>query len=350
LYYQVLRGFLVQRKTTQMVDTMTSLTESSTSLFTRFNFWLKDRELEKELIEHVVETVEPKIRLASGYRKHLGKPVQICLDYCRKMVEEIPGPIALKKSDYDADPLIHAVFIGAPVTLRDLIRQQEKSSNLPQSEGLERFAILTMVQKETTVFGPKNDGGMIIQDARMKSLTFSDHKIVGLATSLDSSRNKLANVCFEMILGAVSKELAAKRTDIRELHEHLERLRAMSHIFLEGSQPKSFFGHDNPDDPEKLKKVEGMLKVAEDELINERQGYETPEDWLEILIDNLSVPENVMHIKSLSLRLDWRNVITESADEKANDIYLAQCSLADHMKREAVLISYVNEDQNANII
>ncbi len=323
---------------------MGSLSESSLSLFTRFNFWLKDRELEKELIEHVVETVEPKIRLASGYRKHLSEPVQVCLEYCREMVEEIPGPILLEKSDYDADPLIHAAFLGSSVTLKDLIQKQEKSSALARPEGPERFAILTMVQKETTVFGPKIQGEMIIQDARMKSLTFSDHRIVGLATSLESSRNKLANVCFEMILGAVSEELATKRTDIRELHEHLERLQAMSRIFLEGNQPKNFFGHDNPDDPEKLEKVETMLKEAKAELNQEREGYETPADWLEILTTHLAAPKNVMQIESLQLRLDWRNVLTESSEEKANDITLAQCSLADHLKRDAVLISYSADD------
>jgi hypothetical protein len=260
------------------------------------------------------------------------------------MVEEIPGPIQLKKSDYDADPLIHAAFLSSPITLDDLIRKKEKLYNLSPSEEPGRFAILTMVQKETTVFGPKVHGEMIIQDARMKSLTFSDHKVVGLATSLESSRNKLANVCFEMILGAVSNELAAKRTDIRELQEHLERLHAMSHIFLEGSQPKSFFGHDTPVDPDKLEKVEEMLKEAENELVHERQGYETPEDWLAILIDYLTVPEKVMHIQPISLRLDWRNVITESPEEKAHRITLAQCSLADHIRRDAVLISYVQDD------
>jgi hypothetical protein len=327
--------------TTDMVPTMSSSFGSSTSLFTRFNFWLKDRELEKELIEHVVETIEPKIRLAGGYRKQLGKPVQVCLEYCRKMVEEIPGPILLNKSDYDADPLIHAAFLGSQVTLKDLIQKQENSANLSESDESERFAILTMVQKETTVLGPKIEGEMIIQDARMKSLTFSDHRIVGLATSLESSRNKLANVCFEMILGAVSKELASKRTDIRELEEHLERLQAMSHIFMEGTQPKSFFGHNSPEDPEKLEKVEKMLKEAEGDLVQERQGYETPDDWLAVITENLGTPEKVMNINPLSIRLDWRNVITESPVEKAHRITLAQCSLADHIKRDAVLISYV---------
>ena len=318
---------------------MNSSSKSPRPILARLRFWLQNRQTEKQLIEHVIETVEPKIRLASGYRKKLRRPIQICLEHCKAMVTIIPGPIHLRKSDYDADPLIHAAFIG-PVKLKDLIENQDSVSIPPIPAEPDRYALLTMTHRETTIFGPKIQGDMILNDAQMKSVTFTDHKIVGLSTTLESSRNKLEQICFQMILEAVSRELATKRTNLRELREHLERLHAMSHIFGGGNHAQNVFGHSSHEEFEKLKEVEQMLEESEDELVHARQGYETPEDWLAILIDHLTIPEKIMHIQRISMRLDWRNVLTEASEENANNITLAQCLLADKMKRDAVFICY----------
>lgn len=319
---------------------MSTSSDWSLSPLSWIKTWYNERQLEKKLVEHVVDTVDPKIRLASGYRNQLHEPIEVCLQHSKDMVASIPGPIYLNPSDYDADPLIHAAFIGASVSLKELIEKQDTTLISDEPAGHEMFALLTMSQRETTVFGPKLQGDLLIQDAQMQSVTFSDHKLVGLATSLEASREKLRQLCFEMVLEAISSELAAKRTDINELHDHLKRLRAMSNIFSGGNHARSFFGHAAPRDPEKLLKVEKMLKEAEDELSQERKGYETPEDWLMSLIEHLRHPEDMMNVHINPLRLDWKNVITESPEEKANDIILAQCSLADEGQRHAIIISY----------
>ncbi len=319
---------------------MLSSSESLTSLLSWFNLWHNERQLEKQLIEHVVDTVEPKIRLAGNYQKQLREPVQVCMQYCKSMVATIPGPIYLKQNDFDADPCIHALFLASPIPIKELIEKQEISLIPDSSKEPERFALLTMAKKESSVFGPKTDGKMVIQDVQMTTVTFSDHKIVGLATSLEDSQNSMAHLCFEMILEAISRELASRRNNINELHEHMERLHAMSHIFANGGNAKSIFGHTTIDDQEKLHKVEQVLKETQNELVQERKGYETPDDWLSVLIEHLKVPEKMMHIQVNSLRLDWRNIITDSPDEQANDIPLAQCSFADEVKRYGVVISY----------
>ncbi|WP_136809856.1 hypothetical protein [Desulfosediminicola flagellatus] len=319
---------------------MSTSSDWSLSPLSWIKTWYNERQLEKKLVEHVVETVDPKIRLASGYRSQLLEPIEVCLQHSESMVASIPGPIYLNPSDYDADPLIHAAFIGSPVSLKELIEKQDSTLISPESAEHEMFALLTMSKRETTVFGPKLQGDVLIQDAQMQSVTFSDHKLVSLATSLESSREQLTHFCFEMILESISSEIAAKRTDIGELHEHLKRLQAMSNIFSGDNHAKTFFGHVTPSDPEKLLKVEKMLKETKDELSQERKGYETPEDWLNCLIELLRHPENMMNVHVKSLRLDWKNVITESSAEKANVITLAQCSLADEGQRNATLICY----------
>ena len=311
----------------------------SGSMFHRLGVWLHERKADKELIEHVVETVDPKIRLARGYGKQLQGPIQVCLDHCKTIVENIPGPIHLNKSNFDADPLIHAAFIGA-VSLKDLLAKEERSLGEAISEGSERYALLTMVHRESIIFGPKIQGEMIMRDAQMKSVTFSEHKIAGLSTSLESTKLQLEQLCFQLILEAISTELATRRTSIGELRKHIERLHAMSHLLSSGNQDKNAFGHTSPVDFEKLKEVEEALKSSEDEFAKASGGQDKPEDWLKILVDHLTTPEKSMDIQRFSMRLDWMNVLTDASDDKANELTLAQCRFPGDDSRDATFIAY----------
>lgn len=313
--------------------------KSSKSVLAQLRFWYQNRQSEKQHIDSIVEVVEPKIRQARGYRKQLRGPIQICREHCKAIVAGIPGPIQLKASDYHANPIIRAAFVDVD-ELTDLLAKQEVSLKSAEPEGDERCALLTMTHREATVFGAKQQGEMILSDAKMKSITFTDHKIVALSTTLEASRNKLEEVCFQMILQSISKEIAARRTNLLELREHLQRLDAMAEIFSSGTSGENAFGHVSLENLEKLEKVEEQLKESKDELVRAKQGNETPEDWLALLVAQLSRPDKIMNIQSFSLRLDWRNVITDAPEEKANLITLAQCMLTDELKREAVLISY----------
>jgi hypothetical protein len=311
----------------------------SGSMFHRLGVWFHERKTDKELIEHVVETVDPKIRLASAYRKRLQGPIQNCLEHCKTMVATIPGPIPLNKDNFDADPLIHAVFIGA-ISLKDLLAKEERTTGVVIPEGSQRYALLTMVHRESIIFGPKIQGDMIMRDAQMKSVTFTEHKIAGLSTTFESTKLQLEQLCFQLILEAISTELATKRTSLGELRKHLERLHAMSHMLSNGNNKKNAFGQNHPVDSAKLKEVEEALKSSEDEFAKASGGQDKPEDWLTILADHLTAPEQIMDIQKISMRLDWMNVLTEAADEKANELTFAQCRFTGDDTRDAIFIAY----------
>ncbi|MBT8361173.1 MAG: hypothetical protein KJO32_09470, partial [Deltaproteobacteria bacterium] len=131
---------------------------------------------DRELIESIVETVEPKIKRVRGYRKRLQGPLQVCQKHCKKIVAGIPGPIYLKQADYYADPLINAAFAGSE-KIEDLLSKSDTLSLIAGApSGLERVALLTMTRTDRTIFGRGKHRDMIVGDERLKSITFSDHK------------------------------------------------------------------------------------------------------------------------------------------------------------------------------
>jgi len=319
----------------------------SKSILTSMKGWFQGRRAERKRIESIVETIEPKIKQVRGYRKRLQKPLFICQEYCKKIVKGIPGPIYLKHVNDQTDPLIKAAFAG-PEKLGDLLSKAEssrlKALALP---GKERVALLTMTRTDRTIYGSSKLGNMLVGDEKLTSITFSDHKIVGMAETFETSRNQLEKYILEIIANSASHELAARRADLEEVRQRKEKLRAMWEMFGGADHAGKITSPDYTDEEEKLEKVETMLEETETELSTAIKGYEAPKDRLIFLERYLSEPEKIVAVGLVSLRLDWRNVLTENPDEKASTITFAQCSFAEDVTRDAVFIAYTKEPNDS---
>lgn len=311
------------------------------SMLSRLRGQFQADQPENELIDYLVTTIEPKLKQVRGYRKRLQEPLRICREHCRAMVDQIPGPIHLKQSGYHDDPVIKAAFAGSD-RIEDLLDRVERTTSQTDFSGPERVALLTMTSTEKTIFGSKKQGNMLIADAAMRSITFNDHNIVGLATTLAHSKEALEKFCLEIIAEAAARELSEIRTKLVDLRQRKEWLRAMNKMFggENGVGMGCVFVPYDPEKQKKQKKLEKMLLETENEISTASSESETPEDWLTIIEDFLSRPEDIVNLRLVSLRLNWCNVLTDDPDEQANSITFATFTLADEMQREGVLVAY----------
>jgi hypothetical protein len=199
-----------------------------------------------------------------------------------------------------------------------------------------------MSSRERTIFGTKRMGDMVVGDAAMRAVTFTDHAIVGLSPNLAGSREALEQYTFDILIEAAAKYLSEIRTRLVDLNQRQQWLRAMGKMF--GDETRADMGcMFVPFDPEKSKKrreIDQLLAETEDELASARHGTETPDDWVRIVERFLSTPEDILNMRLMSLRLNWKNVLTDDPSEKADIITFATFTVADEMQREAVLVEY----------
>ena len=295
---------------------------------------------ENELINYAVDTIEPKLKQVRGYQKKLQGPLQVCREHCRTIVDKIPGPIHLKGPEFCDNPLLKAAFSTSD-RFEELLNRADRTTSQTILSGAERVGLLTMTSREKIIFGTKKQGDMIIGDAAMRSIDFTDHNIVGLATTLASSKEALEKYTLDIIVEAAARQLSEIRTKLVDLRQRQEWLRAMDKMF--GGRGVGMGCVFVPFDPEKQKKqkqIEQMLVETENEIAATRSKGATPENWLTIVENILSRPEDILSIQPVSLRLNWCNVLTDDPDEKANTITFATFTLGDEMQREGVLIAY----------
>lgn len=311
------------------------------SMFSRIGGLFNTSEPEDLLIDTMVEIIEPKLKQVRGYRKRLREPLQVCREHCRAMVTEIPGPIRLRRNRYDVDPFIKAAFTKSD-NFEELLYHLDETGPQAPLAGTKRVALLTMTSSERTIFGRKQFGDMMVADAAMRAVTFTDHAIVGLATTLADSKIALEKHALDIIAEAAARKLSEVRTRLVDLRQRKEWLRAMEKMFGTGTGAKMgcvFVPYD-PEKLEKQREVEQLLAETEDQIASTRNTSESPDKWLTTVEKFLSKPDTILNMRRISLRLNWKNVLTDDPNEKADTITFATFTLADEMQREGVLVEY----------
>lgn len=140
-----------------------------------------DRQLVQDIIEMVVETVEPRVRLHARYRERLQGCVRTTIAWLRSHAEEPPDCILLSREAWSADPRVNAFFATPDEVAACLGHSRELRAFFadPVNAGVEEaFALLGMKEEERTVFAPKLEGETLKQDVAQVAVSFS---VQGLA-------------------------------------------------------------------------------------------------------------------------------------------------------------------------
>ena len=294
--------------------------------------WLHERQLENEVLDHLVETVDPQIKKVRGHRNKLREPLALCKQYGENLVSKIPGPILADRKKWSSTPQLKALFAGAE-NPKELLAAEP-------GEKPARYLLLTMTRTEKTIFGRKKRGEMVVGDARMQTVTFTDHKVFPLGETEIEARAALEQLSIETIILTASRKLVKVLAELSDLHQQQSNLKAMSKMFGGRGRGHNVFGVQTLEQREKLDKVTELLEETEQDLELYRSKLETPKQRLDSLAEYLSHPEKILTSEPFSLLLDWRNVIIDQPEDKAVPLELTQFSLPDEMQRDGVLIGF----------
>lgn len=292
----------------------------------------------RQAIEDVVEIADPIIRLAPRYRRTLHPSVATAMAYCDELVVAIPGPVRLDPNGYYDDPLVKAVFLSADEM--NIVLRNARNTDLPGT-GAEIFALLLMDRTEKTIFGPSQQGDVVLNDVSMQAVTFTNHRIVAQAVDMHAAALLLRQRILEVLAGVAMEKIASLKGNLAELRERRQQLGSMYRILC--GKPKVFeiFCHGEPEQADKVREVKELMDATDEEIKEARKEVETPGDTLKHLKRIMDSPADTLVVRRQSLRLDWKNVIVgDSRDTEASEIKLAEFTLNREMRRSAVLVRF----------
>lgn len=306
----------------------------------------QQRKSEKELLlrvtEHVVDVADPFIRQARGYKKILLPPVVKAMDYCRTLIEGIPGPVTLNKGRYHADPLVKALF-ASPDELEEVINISPEIIKLRQ-KGFsgEVTALLTAMRQEKTIYGYQKEKDAILHDVPQQAVSFFDHRIVAPADDLLAAKSRIVDRGVEVLATVAMERITTLKSRKAELREKREYLKGIMKILVGKSHMLEMFAYPDPNKIEDYRKAEKLLAEVEQELAELQEKMTYPKHSLGYLEQTLQTPDDSLVLSHQTFRLNWMGVrVEDHLESEGDEITLAEFSVGDEITRSAVLVNFI---------
>ncbi len=292
-----------------------------------------DNEIIKIAIEAIVDQVEPRVRMDTGYQRKLTGSVRHTLAYLRAFRDELPQePLTLARAQWSRDPRLNAFFATADDVPAVIGKSRELRALFQKAppEVTEATAMLGMKLTERQVLGPKLVGSELHHDVAQTSVSFSMHRLFGPALTLLETRRevgrrlflRLAQVALKRIMEA--DNLAADLSQRKGYLATRLRLLNLAKDGIEGIV----------DDPasiaEQIRSVESELKGTVDQFIEVKSSVATLDRYIDQINDVLDHPEAHLKLVRTPLRVSRLGIKVEAGeDPNANELVLDQLQFAD---------------------
>lgn len=291
-------------------------------------------------VERIVDDVDPKLRLLSGYRKRLVGPVAQALEYIDGLVKQIPPAFRVDREHFVKDPLVNAFFVN-PGDFRDIfssapaIRDYFDRCDDPNAQ--ECCALMCMHKEERRVLGMALEGGLMKRDVAQVSVGFSNHQLLSPAATEQRVREGLKWCMFDGLVTNVKREMA-------NLHRWADNLQDQERILwakLRALQTKANRLDTLSASGLEIEREMDRIRHRLDDNHEQRRQLQTAsaDDYLDRLVDMLEHPRTYVTVERVTLCLNKMGIkIPEGSDEPGNRIDLAEVRMAEMPNRVVVLV------------
>jgi hypothetical protein len=153
-----------------------------------------------EALERLVDSVNPRLRLAARYREKLRPGVDAALDFARRFVGALPPAREASAARWGADPGLRAFFAAAADVPVILGRSQELRAYLDGNPGLdEAYALLRMDYGERRILGMALAGDTVQQDVAQTTANFTGHRMRVFGSSEQALRDNVERRAFDQL-------------------------------------------------------------------------------------------------------------------------------------------------------
>jgi hypothetical protein len=293
-----------------------------------------DERIPEELIErateHAVDGTDSRLRLLSGYKRHLREPVIHAIDHVMKLVDAIPAPLAVGRNQFTDEPAIAALYASAAAMLDHFGRDRSLANYLDGAEGRwaeQVTALLLAERSERTVYGIELKGELLRREVPQTAISFSQHNVVEPAVSEEAARHQLKRRAFEHLLYLALTRIGEVSLERTNLTRQRDLLRSKLAALKRGGWCFNPADSDHPDPTTLQAELDGIGE----QLVALGTDDTVLQSHLEIVAQLLGEAEKQLWAENVILYIDRMNIQREPQDPAARQVALQELhNLRDH--------------------
>ena len=301
-----------------------------------------ERQLVADVIELVVEAVEPRCRLNTRYQEKLEWCIRKSIAYLREVGREGLEPILLTRAAWSDDPRLNAFFATADDVPACLGRSNELRAffeDPSNREVQEAYALLGMKKEERTVFAPQLEGDALRHDVAQVTVSFSGHRLIAPAATLAASRREIGRRIIQRLAQVALSRIVALDMKATELQEHKAYLGARLRMLNLARDGMEGIVKDPATIADEIKAVERELKETVDGYIEAKSSLATLDAYIERIQEVFSQPERHVALTHTPTRINRMGIkVADNALGPVNELALAELSIGEEFRGAIAIV------------
>jgi hypothetical protein len=298
-----------------------------------------ERELIESAIEAVVDTVDPRLRTVSGYRKKLTPGTVATIRHLRSLAPHLPAVLELSRSAWTSDSTINALFATADDVRSALGRSPALRAYFEANPAADEVhALLGMLKVERNVFAPALVDGQLRHDVAQTTVSFSNHKLAAPAPDLIACRREVGMLILQRLATVALERITALGERATELEQRKSMLAARLRLLKlrkDGIEQLAAAA----DETAEVTRIEQELKATAEEVVETKTQLATLATRIEHVNAVLNAPADNVNLASVALRVNKTGFkLAENSRDTGAELKLTELAIGNGMK---IIIAFV---------
>jgi hypothetical protein len=295
--------------------------------------------VEPELVqiatEAIIEAVDPRLRVVSGYQAKIKPGVTRTIVHLREIAKDLPQPIELTRGAWGTDPQLNAFFAAATDVPTVLGRSAQLRAYFesPVNAGVaEVYALLGMLRIEREVFAPALVDGMLRHDVAQTTVSFSKHTLIAPARDFIACRREVGVLIFKRLAALALERITSLGERATELEQHKAMLGARLRLLnLKRDGIEQVAG--GADESAEIASIERELKATVDEFVEAKTRLSTLTTRLEHVNAIFNSPADYVSLARVDVcenKMGFK--VAADSGEPATELKLSELSIGDGLR------------------
>jgi hypothetical protein len=301
-----------------------------------------EKQLVTDMVELVVDTVEPRVRMNPGYERKLGGCVRTCIAHLRSIGTAPLEPLLLTRAAWSSDPRVNAFFATADDVPACLARSTELRAFFedPANQGVnEAYALLGMKKEERTVLAPKLEGDGLKHDVAQVTVSFSGHRLVAPRATLEATRLEIGRRILQRLAQVALSRIVALDMKATELQEHKAYLGARMRLLHLARDGMEGIVKDPATIGEETKALERELKETVNGYVEAKSSLMSLDGYIKQIEEVFAHPGQHVSLTRTPLRVSQMGIKADTDHQGAvNELTLAELAIGEDFRAAVAVV------------
>jgi hypothetical protein len=265
-----------------------------------------DPALLDDVVDAIVEAVEPRLRLVPRYRNRLAPSATRSIRFLRSLAPRLPAPIELSRAAWGGDPYVNAFFATSADIQTLLDRSVELRAFFDDPANIRcdaAFGVLGMRREERNVLAPALVEGEVRGDVAQTTVGFTAHTLLATSAEPLNTRGLLGQAILKRVAGLALERIVAMRDRATELSTRRSIMAARLRMLTLRRDGLRQLSAGEQDPSVEIATIERELKATAEDHLEIRASLATLDHGFEQIEAVLGDPERYLGLDTIELRV-----------------------------------------------